>query len=58
MISKGAHECFVYIVLPGQTEARWYPVARAAGVSEADCERIAIAFAYPGFHLAPQAAPY
>jgi hypothetical protein len=27
-------------------------------VSEADCERIASAFVYPGFRLAPQAAPY
>lgn len=27
----------------------WYAVARAAGVSERDCERIASAFAYPGF---------
>jgi serine/threonine-protein kinase HipA len=39
-----------------QVKARWYPVARAAGVSEADCERIANAFVYPGFRLAPQAA--
>jgi serine/threonine-protein kinase HipA len=38
--------------------ARWYPVARADGVSEADCERIASAFVYPGFRLAPQAAVY
>ena len=28
---------------------RWYGVARAAGVSEADCERISSAFNYPGF---------
>jgi serine/threonine-protein kinase HipA len=39
-----------------QVKARWYPVARAAGVSEADCESIASAFVYPGFRLAPQAA--
>jgi serine/threonine-protein kinase HipA len=29
----------------------WYDVARGAGVSERDCERIAGAFAYPGFDL-------
>lgn len=28
---------------------RWYETARAAGVSEADCGRIASAFVYPGF---------
>ncbi len=30
---------------------RWYAVARAAGVSEADCGRIASAFVYDGFRL-------
>jgi serine/threonine-protein kinase HipA len=29
----------------------WYEVARGVGVSEKDCERIAGAFAYPGFDL-------
>jgi len=29
----------------------WYEVARVAGVSEKDCERMAGAFAYPGFDL-------
>ena len=29
----------------------WYDTARGAGVSEKDCERIAGAFAYPGFDL-------
>jgi serine/threonine-protein kinase HipA len=29
--------------------ARWYEIARACGVSEADCAAIAGAFAYPGF---------
>jgi serine/threonine-protein kinase HipA len=38
-----------------QVKARWYSVARAAGVSEGDCERIASAFAYPGFRLNAQA---
>ena len=33
---------------------RWYEIARAAGVSEADCERIASAFAYPGFRYLAQ----
>ena len=28
---------------------RWHGIARASGVSEADCSRIAPAFAYPGF---------
>jgi len=32
-------------------KARWYPVARAAGVSEVDCTRISGAFVYPGFRL-------
>jgi len=32
-----------------QVRARWYEVARRQGVSEGDCERIAGAFAYPGF---------
>ncbi len=57
MISKGARECFVYIALPGQTEfvtaARFAPVARAAGVSEADCERIGSAFVYRAFASQP-----
>jgi serine/threonine-protein kinase HipA len=33
-------------------KARWYAVARREGVSEQDCERIARAFAYPGFRMA------
>ena len=32
-----------------QVRSTWYTTARAAGVSERDCERIAPAFAYPGF---------
>ncbi len=28
---------------------KWYDVARAAGVSEQDCDRLSGAFAYPGF---------
>jgi serine/threonine-protein kinase HipA len=31
--------------------ARWYAVARAAGVTEGDCNSISGAFAYPGFRL-------
>jgi serine/threonine-protein kinase HipA len=34
-----------------QVKNTWYDVARAAGVSEKDCERIERAFAYPGFNL-------
>jgi len=30
---------------------KWYDIARKAGVTEKDCERIAKAFAYPGFWL-------
>ncbi|MFT4102516.1 MAG: HipA domain-containing protein [Burkholderiaceae bacterium] len=32
-----------------QVRATWHATARSAGVSERDCERIAPAFAYPGF---------
>ncbi|MFT3779357.1 MAG: HipA domain-containing protein [Ottowia sp.] len=32
-----------------QVRSSWYAVARAAGVPERDCEKIATAFAYPGF---------
>ena len=34
-----------------RVKGTWYEVARGAGVSEKDCERIAGAFAYPGFDL-------
>jgi serine/threonine-protein kinase HipA len=30
---------------------RWYPVAKAAGVSDADCAKISTAFAYQGFRM-------
>ncbi|HVE44268.1 MAG TPA: HipA domain-containing protein [Gammaproteobacteria bacterium] len=32
-------------------EKHWYAVARAEGVSDADCEKISSAFVYPGFTL-------
>lgn len=39
----------------GEMKARiqttWHQVARGAGVTEQDCERIATCFAYPGFDL-------
>ena len=35
--------------MEAQVHGTWYAVARAAGVSERDCEKIAPAFAYPGF---------
>lgn len=35
-----------------QVRAWWYATARAAGVSERDCDRIAAAFVYPGFRQA------
>jgi serine/threonine-protein kinase HipA len=34
-----------------RVKATWYEVARGVGVSEKDCERVAGAFAYPGFDL-------
>jgi serine/threonine-protein kinase HipA len=34
-----------------QVRARWYAVARSEGVSEADCAKIARAFAYEGLRL-------
>lgn len=43
--------------MEAHVKARWYHTARAAGVSGADCDRIAGAFAYPGFRLKAQAAP-
>jgi serine/threonine-protein kinase HipA len=33
--------------------ARWLPVLRQHGASEAECERLAPAFNYPGFELDP-----
>lgn len=38
--------------MEAQVRARWHEVARRGGVSEPDCERIATAFAYPGFRYA------
>jgi len=38
-------------VMEQSVKDRWYNVARKAGVSEKDCERIAGAFAYEGFRL-------
>ena len=35
--------------MEAQVRGTWYATARAAGVSERDCEAIARAFAYPGF---------
>jgi serine/threonine-protein kinase HipA len=34
-----------------RVETTWYATARREGVSEADCERIASAFVYPGLDL-------
>jgi serine/threonine-protein kinase HipA len=34
-----------------RVKGTWYDEARAAGVSEKDCDRLAGAFAYPGFDL-------
>jgi serine/threonine-protein kinase HipA len=38
-----------------QVRGTWYATTRAAGVSERDCERIATAFAYPGFRQQQEA---
>jgi serine/threonine-protein kinase HipA len=35
--------------MAAQVRGTWYATARAAGVSERDCDRIASAFVYPGF---------
>ncbi|MFM7507026.1 MAG: type II toxin-antitoxin system HipA family toxin [Rubrivivax sp.] len=35
--------------MEAQVRGPWYAIARAAGVSERDCDKIASAFAYPGF---------
>lgn len=35
--------------MEGQVASTWYATARAAGVSARPCDRIAPAFAYPGF---------
>jgi serine/threonine-protein kinase HipA len=35
--------------MEAQVHGSWYATSRAAGVTERDCERIALAFAYPGF---------
>ena len=40
--------------MEAQVRATWYATARAAGVSERDCARIAPAFAYPGFRWTQQ----
>ena len=40
--------------LEAQVRGTWYATARAAGVSERDCARIAPAFAYPGFRWTQQ----
>jgi serine/threonine-protein kinase HipA len=42
--------------MQAQVRGTWFATARAAGVSERDCERIASAFAYPGFRQQQQEA--
>ena len=41
--------------MQAQVRGTWYATARAAGVCERDCERIAPAFAYPGFRQQQEA---
>ena len=38
--------------MEAQVRGAWHPTARGVGVSERDCEKIASAFAYPGFRQA------
>jgi len=41
--------------MEAQVRDTWYATARAAGVSERDCERISSAFVYPGFRQKQEA---
>jgi serine/threonine-protein kinase HipA len=43
------HATAMIDAMEAQVHGTWYATARAAGVSERDCESIARAFAYPGF---------
>jgi serine/threonine-protein kinase HipA len=48
LLDRGGAEAIIS-EMEGCVTKRWYEIARAAGVSEGDCGRIASAFAYPGF---------
>lgn len=48
LLERSAAEAIVG-EMEGCVTRRWYEIARKTGVSEADCGRIASAFAYPGF---------
>jgi serine/threonine-protein kinase HipA len=39
----------ILMAMENYVKSNWYAIARAEGVSEADCEKIASAFVYPGF---------
>ena len=41
--------------MEARVSGKWYETARAAGVSERDCDRIASAFVYPGFRQVREA---
>jgi serine/threonine-protein kinase HipA len=41
----------IVVAMKDRVSGTWHAVARSAGVSEKDCERVAGAFAYPGFDL-------
>jgi serine/threonine-protein kinase HipA len=49
------HATAMIDAMEAQVRGTWYTTARAAGVSERDCERIATAFAYPGFRQQQEA---
>ena len=55
-------QCERFLVTPEEANAiiddmeiivrnRWYEIARRVGVTDKDCEKLARAFAYPGFRL-------
>ena len=46
---EGVHARAIVDVMEAQVRATWYATARAAGVSERDCGKIAGAFVYEGF---------
>lgn len=48
LLSRGEAEAII-AEMESCVARRWYEISRAAGVTEADCGRIATAFAYPGF---------
>jgi serine/threonine-protein kinase HipA len=48
LLERGQAQAIV-ASMESQIRANWYATARSVGVDEADCDRIAAAFVYPGF---------